>query len=454
MVHIKTDDGVERKRRSTSVLRFLKKALIPTGLVAISILSVGINVARHQQLSPIDEYVYLDYVARVFDDGPVRMGEMTGNVARSYISCEGVAGYGVSNPSACTSQDFSENANYPYGGKTSADIYTPAYFVVAAAFGKSFSSIFGTDILFGARMTGALWLALATLLLYWTMRKLSFSVWLSLIPPALLIGSISTWWSNTFISTDATSTFAGALLLAALINFYRRPNFWILPVASVFVTLLKFQNLMAVVLSVLVILIFGLRNTSPTNFRNAAIPSKKLVSAVALLSVIGSVLSELIWMTVRKSIAVGTLADQGVATPLGWRSLVAESTKFLDGLTHGVPGFPPQNSIVLASQSALLWLVIGGAFAATVVQERGALLRISSHVWLLIMLIAGPALAIANQFASGFYFSLPSRYALSLLPMGLVLIPGGLASNRIWRVVLYTFAVASLALPFIAGQPF
>jgi hypothetical protein len=60
-----------------------------------SLALVGTQVSQSEPFSPIDEYVYFDYVAKVPSQILVVSGEMTGPEAREEISCRGVMIYGT-----------------------------------------------------------------------------------------------------------------------------------------------------------------------------------------------------------------------------------------------------------------------------------------------------------------------------------------------------------------------
>ena len=119
---------------------------------------VSANVVQQKQISPFDEYVYLDYLSKVPTQGFVRSGEETGDLARQEISCRGVQTYGLYGTS-CDIGAASPDETFPYSGQTGADIYTPAYFAVTWVLAQPLVWT-GVSLLDAGRLVGAVWLFL------------------------------------------------------------------------------------------------------------------------------------------------------------------------------------------------------------------------------------------------------------------------------------------------------
>ena len=418
--------------------------VIPMLLLIISGFFVSTNVFQHTQISPIDEYVYLDYTAQVFEVGILPQGSQTGDVARNYISCLGVAGYGDFNPEACNSGNYSEKDKYPYSGKSSADIYPPVYFWVAAAFANTLKTFAGIDFLAGARLSGIFWLGVSAVMLYYSLRKLQVPRITGFSASIILICSIPAWWSNTFISTDASALFVGSIGFYGLISFLQgswKP--WHLLLFSVVATLLKFQNIMVLGFLSLAIAI------SPTikenylekySFKHLK-PKKAILTAIYILS--SALITQMSFLLLRKVMAIGPIAQQGVIGELTIGAILSESTKFISGITWGSssPETLPATAAVIATITS--WIIIGGTVAASISERRIGFISFLGSIWILVAMISAPLLGIAIQFMAGPYFSLPARYGLSLLPIGLAISVITLGSNRYWRYLISAFAVFS-----------
>ena len=168
--------------------KLLKVLAAPLLLLVASIAFVSTN-ANHEQMSPWDEYVYIDYLSKVPEQGLVHQGEMTGDLARQYYSCVGVGVFGTIAPDNCSTGDYDQDSDYPFDGKTSAESYTPLYFTITWIAAQPFVWITGGDIVLGGRLAGSLWLAGAAIMLYLGMKRLSISL-PARFGAALLLNSI------------------------------------------------------------------------------------------------------------------------------------------------------------------------------------------------------------------------------------------------------------------------
>lgn len=410
--------------------------------MVITGLFVGTNVAQHEQISPIDEYVYLDYTAQVFDVGILPQGSQTGDVARNYISCLGVSGYGKFNPEACNSGDYSNKDQYPYSGKSSADIYPPFYFWVAAASANSLKTVANLDFLTGARLSGFFWLSASALLAYFSLRKLKVSKIMSFSAGVILVTSLPAWWSNTFISTDATAMFAGSISFFGFLSFAQgKWKTWHLILLSVLLTLLKFQNIMAVGFLALMILLLPL--TAKNVLDNFEIKQQKFksVAFTAISILLSALTAQILFLLLRKSMAIGPIAQQGVQGKLTVGSLIAETTKFISGMTWGSSSSETLPSVAVVSAIITGWILIGGTVAASVSQNKFGMRVALGYAWIAVAMISAPLLGIAIQVMAGPYFSLPARYGLSLFPIGLIIAIMSFDKFKIWKIAISLFTI-------------
>lgn len=403
-------------------------------LLLASVLVGLVHVPQHQAISPIDEFVYIDYLAKVAEQGAVARGEETGELAREEFACEGVRHWFAPNEELCASGSFEEDDLYPFGGKTSADLYSPVYFYVTWAVSQPFQWL-GMDFIDAGRASGVVWLGAALVLLYASMRRLNVRPLLALGLGLLVAGSLPVYWSHTYVSTDATALFAGALLLLlALEHLSTGRRWWMLPIAAAFVTLLKLQNLMAVagVAVLFVILAARAAFSSESAFpARVSLFLRHRLTLTAVATIAAALLAQVVWTVIRAAIAVGPAPDQLVAEPFGLRSVLVEMSKFFPGPMEGAT-----DAAMLGQQGTVI-AVIGMALAAAGVLGMAAVgARDSVGTWLAVAVVAaavaaGPALAVANIAVSGFYFSLPARYGMSLIPMfiacaGMLFSPGRL----------------------------
>ncbi len=183
------------------LLRWAKKSWVPIVLVAAALISGGLVTASHSnQLAPFDEWVYLDYTLKIPTQGVVRQGEYIGHEGLVAMACYGDA-FGPRGEPCNNVQDI--NANYPQQGKTSADIYTPLYFAVTWGLGKAIQFFTGAEFLIAARATGIFWLVGGILVFYKLLTLLKVKKVVTLGLGLALIAAPTTFWANTYISTDA-----------------------------------------------------------------------------------------------------------------------------------------------------------------------------------------------------------------------------------------------------------
>lgn len=441
--------------RSWSAVRRL---LIPFLLIVASIAFVAANVPTHNQVSPYDEYVYIDYLAKFPQQGVVVTGEETGEFARNVIACHGVAGYGLFNPESCDTSDHDDDEAYPFNGKTSADLYTPLYFGITWVAAQPFLWFSDMDLVEAGRMSGWIWLASGSILLFYALRRLQVSNLAAGASSLLLIASVPAWWSATFISTDASAFTAGAALLFLGIRFAQTARGgWLLALASALAVALKLQNYMAVVAAAIFLLLQHLGRVREERRSALGSPPQTMGGGRLFTAVGGMLLIPIIvqglWVLIRSSIAVSEFPDQLVAVPFTFESVIIESLKFFGQI--GLASTVPESSTVAWTLATIAtWLIVSGILGAIAVEQHFGIRYSLALATLVTMLVAGPALALVNLLFQGFYFPLPTRYGLSLLPFALALAATLFDKKKETRIALLLIAgvtfVAALT-PYFPG---
>jgi hypothetical protein len=408
----------EPKTQSFSIMDWL----ICLGLVLASLVVAVVHVPQHEQISPIDEFVYIDYLAKVSTEGVVERGEETGAYAREYFACHGVSMYTEAQPALCSGSNFDEDSLYPFNGVTSADLYTPLYFGTTWFLAQPIQLAGVQDLTEAGRYVGSIWLAIALTFLFAALRRIGISRWVGLGLGLLIAGSLPAYWSHTFVSTDATALPAGAIMLYLAVVFMQTRRFgWLLIGAAAIVTLFKLQNLTAVAAVALTLAICtGIEMAGRSDLRikeKVFLGLKDSRTIVAVGAVGAGVFVQAVWTVVRSLIAVGPAPDQLVSQPIGFRALVAEMFKFFPNAVNGAtaPASLGVNGVIVASLFAII--ATAGVLGLIVSGEKRSLGFSLAAATLVVSLVAGPALAVANLATSGFYFSLPSRYGLALVPI-------------------------------------
>lgn len=427
--------------------------------VSLALASLGlvlVHVPQHATVSPIDEYVYIDYLAKVPTSLIVREGEETGTYARQYLSCHGVRTIGYYPEAMCTNPTSSQEERLPNEGYTSADLYTPLYFGATWAMAQPLKFLGVDDLTMAGRYTGWTWLAGAGIFLYIALRRLKVPAPVGAGAALLMIGSLPAYWSNTYISTDASALFAGAIMFFAATSLIHptRRRMILFVIFAVVVALLKLQNLMSVGAAALFLLVLSASAAAGANGRwNDRILHfvRNRITWGAIGAVVAAALAQGIWVILRSALAVGEFPDQGVSAPFGKMAFLREMLNFFPGVSIGALNPEPFGVWAVLSYSLLAWVIVAGVLGLLASSRRGSIgeaLAIASFV---VALAAAPLLAIANIAVSGYYFVLPARYGMSLIPFFLGCAALLFARKRWIRYVIPIIGavsyVAILAIP-------
>jgi hypothetical protein len=390
---------------------------LPCLLLALAAVLVAVvHIPQHDKISPIDEYAYIDYVAKVPDQLVVRQGEATGDFSRRYLLCHGVAVFPNYNPDVvgCTAAGSTVNDDgFPHGGHVTTDIYTPLYFVTAWTVSKALSP-FGVDLVDGARASGALWLALAAILLYLGAIRLGANRPTAGALSLLMVASPMAFWSNTYVSTDGTVLFAGALMLFVGVGVVQgRHGPLPFAAAATLVMLLKLQNFIAVGALVLVFALILLSRVRNAEDRKSLIGDRLLKAGV--LAVLFAVLAEGVWLAIRAALSVGPTPDQGVSSPWSPLRVLIDATAFFPNSVDIV------NTAADPGQLLVVWLmklvVVGGVAAAVLRPGKLDLVGQVALSSFVMAVLSGPVLATLFQVFSGTYVVPVTRYGAALTPL-------------------------------------
>lgn len=451
--------------RLSRVRRTIVRHWVPLILVFASLL-MGFTVTAHHSsaLSPIDEWVYSDYLNKLPDQLFIPRGQPIGAEALGQMACTGVREYGPMGP-PCGSDYRANLDKFPQHGISSADGYTPLYFVVTWVVAKAIQVVTHVPLLQAARFTGAFWLAGGILLFYWLLRLLRIRPVIALGLGLAVIASPFAWWTYTFVSTDAPVFAFGAFLMIAAIKFVRgKWHGWWLPLLSIVATLFKITDILAVALVALFLaleFIFG--RVRDRSWRRGFEWKQALAArgddgllVIAVVSMVAGVLAEAGWLVVRSAIAVGPAADQGVTGAMSLKDLGSQLINFLpDTITSNVHitgrtalGLPIPPFIV----EPLSWLCVAGVVASICLYTWR---RANSPLVYAIAVSAiffAPMLAIALS-VQGTYFPIPPRYGAALLP-GFLVAAALIIRNRISAVLIVAYPIVLLGIVLLSSPIF
>jgi len=438
-------------------------------VLAASVGVAGVTTLLHgPAMSPIDEWVYTDYLDRVPTDGIIRKGDYIEPPALERVACDGVVSYGkLGPPCGSNSTDVSQ---YPFMGQQTADLYTPAFFWVTWLAGFVIWKILPVELLTAWRLTGTLWLG-ATLVAMWRLfRAWRLSSFAFSSVSMLLVGSTYTYWTYSYVSTDAPAALFGAVMLLKVTQWMRGASSpWVLVGLSVLAVIFKAANVLAVGMVVAIMLFHGISQwlarrpgSARTTVGPAAAlsgdkagPRRHLLWASVIAGAAGVV--QVGWIIINRAIALGKAPGQGVETESPPRRILALTTRFLQetiSSNHAVVG--GEGVITLIELAFLLpqtWILVAGVVGSVLLLRRRDRVEEPDR-WAMVLgigvssVLAAPALAILVIVSTGAYYDLPPRYGGMLLP-GFMLLAGFILKGRLIAVGVLTYAVG-LALYLVS----
>jgi hypothetical protein len=427
---------------------------------------MGFTVTSHHSkaLSPVDEWVYADYLYKLPQQVFIPRGQAIGPEALKLMACTGVREYGAMGP-ACGS-DYAANLDkFPQGGISSADGYTPLYFVITWAGAKAIQLVTQTSIVEAARYTGAFWLAGGMILFAWMLRLFRIRPVIILGLGLAVIASPFAWWTYTFISTDAPVFALGALLVIAAIKFVRGEwSGWWLPLIAGVATLFKITSILAVLLVALYLVLEFVRRRTRERPRSTGFEWRKSIVGrgdesfvvVAVSAAVAALVAEVAWLALRAAIAVGPAANQGVTGRMSLKDLGSQFVNFLPQTIISNVNITGRTTLGLSIQpfivEPLAWITIAGVVGAVAIhtwRRPNAPLVYSIAA---LAILGAPLLAIALSL-QGTYFPIPPRYGAALLP-SFLLAAGLIVKSRVSRVLLVTYSVAVLGVILVFARNF
>jgi hypothetical protein len=264
------------------------------------------------------------------------------------------------------------------------------------------------------------------------------------------------YWTYTYVSTDAPAVLIGALLLLLTTRYLRGEiRGWGIVAVAVVGATFKITNLLGVGMVALVLLVAALSRAHDGRWSFRGSPVRMLLTAVAAL--FGGIAVQAGWLAISRATAVSTEGayQTGVTQPLTAQELLSQVVNFLPWtIASNVPVaggtgwvFPlPGYAIV-----PLTWLCIAGVLGALMRLRKVGTDRSAVIVGVAVAsVLAGPALALAMQIFLSSYFPLPSRYGASLLP-GFLLLAGTLLRSR-WMSGFIVAYGAGLAAAQVYGS--
>jgi len=408
--------------------------------------SGAITVLHDETASPVDELVYIDYTYKTLSQGMVFEGEQFGVDVAQLVACEGVFPFGTLGQECGSGEVLPESM--PNEGYTTGAPYTPVYFWITRVLGDGIQFLTGLPQVTSWRLTGSFWLAAGILVFTSLLSRWRVPQRTTLVLGALFIVSPYSWWTYTYLSTDVTAFFFGAVMLwlATEVAASRRSPWWFLPLALAAVTF-KITNLLAFGLVGLFFLVDGISRALAQRRESASIRPQWRAQVNLWAALVASAIAgfgfQLLWLRLLPLLAVSDVrADQGVSLPL---DLMTFAKLFTVGpgaaISHNPLGGINGAELLSVMATPLSWLSIAAVFGSLMVlrwnAQRGPIIWATA----LSTVLALPLLGLTFSLVTGSYFNLPGRYAASLIP-AVLLLAGFMLKNRFTMTVLAAYAGA------------
>ncbi|QOR48298.1 hypothetical protein INS90_03180 [Trueperella pecoris] len=370
------------------------------------------------QMSPIDEGTYLDVIYKFPDDLVAQRGEFFGPEIREKFACDGNHLFGKAGP-ACGA-DYSNPNDFPQGGKTTADAYTPVFFWIAGIVSRILQFV-GIDLTTGARLAMILFGVAAVVLTYRVMRMLNVPIVVGYSVLTLAMMSPVFWWMYGFVSTDASVPVFGALALLVTVGYLqgKMSIWWLVPVAAVGM-FFKITTFLGIGLAALIVILYA----AVSNVSERAIPdiasSRQLTTRAWLIPGVVSVFAGLLtfagWEILRRLIAVGDSPGQGLAMiRTSFNELIFQTQLVFRSLVDADYGESATMPLGFLIARFLGFLVIAGVIGMMLRKPESRLEFSLTWATGIASVLFLPVLFVALRLGV-VGFSLPPRYALAILP--------------------------------------
>jgi hypothetical protein len=458
------EEGIDKAPPLRNFRAWLKFRWVPVVLTIIALVTMGTTIAGHSKaMSPIDEWVYLDYLQKVPTQGFVRLGEPLSQESLGYMACYGQVFFGRDKGLECDGSY--DRMQFPQLGTTSAQIYTPIFFAPTSYVGYAIHFITGIDLIMSWRLASSLWLVAGLLAFLMVLRLFKVPNLVQFMSGILIMGAPLSYMMFSYVSTDAPALLCGSLLLYFGVRFLRGTSpGWPLLVVAATSAATKGTFILGVALVALIIIVeWIIRAVDATRDRQdnrsfvrhlLAPPQRRLpLWAIALLAAAAFV--NVVWINLIKVLAYGPGVDQGVASDLTVVELLRQSTSFVFNVMStkfGVNGPMGLDAVPVPTFAAApySWILVAGllgGFWALTKQNKFRSLIIGTAI---AVLTFGPLLALIIRYSTGFYFPFGPRYAAILIPV-LMLIVAIQIRNKWSTWILLSFGLVTLACQPIAS---
>ena len=294
----------QRSALRTTVGRVLLLLLITTAATAGL---VGYQVTHSRSLSPVDEFTYVDYLAKV-DTGHfiIGRGEQLGLYASNAIACRGILPIVPPRPSVCNA-----GKGYLYPARNTADIDPPTYYVLTDIGARAFLAVGVThDLVNAGRLVGMLWGGAGLAAVFWLCLLLGASRTSSALVCAIGLSTSGFFRPWSHITPHASDVLIGALVSVAVLLWVRRrvPG-WLLVLVGAAPAMFKASDVTVIAAAVVFLLALALWPGFGTAAGQGRLRSRRELVLGSATILAGLAAATLVWLLVREHYALSAVND-------------------------------------------------------------------------------------------------------------------------------------------------
>jgi len=268
---------------------------------------VSYQVGHSRSLSPVDEFTYVDYLAKV-DAGHliIGRGEHLGPYASNAIACRGILPSVAPRPTVCDS-----HSGHLYPARNTADIDPPTYYVLTDVGARALMAVGVTrDLVDAGRLVGIFWGGAALAAVFWLCLLLGASRTSGALVCAAALTTTGFWKSWTHVTPHASDVLIGALVSVAVLLWVRReaPG-WLLLLVGAAPVMFKASDVTVIAAVIVFLLALALWPGFGTDAGQRRLRSRRELLLGTAMIVAGLAAATLLWLLVRGHYSLSAVND-------------------------------------------------------------------------------------------------------------------------------------------------
>jgi len=268
---------------------------------------VSYQVVHSRSLSPVDEFTYVDSLAKVHTGHfVIGRGEQLGLYVSNAIACRGILPFVAPRPTVCDS-----HSGYLYPARNTADIDPPTYYAMTDVGARALMAVGVTrDLVNAGRLVGIFWGGAGLAAVFWLCLLLGASRTSSALVCAVALATAGSWnpWSQ--VTPHASDVLIGALVsIAVLLWARRRAPGWLLLMVGAVPVMFKASNVTVIAAVLVFLLALALWPGFGTAADQRRLRSRRELLLGAAMIVAGLAVATVGWLLVRDHYSLSTVND-------------------------------------------------------------------------------------------------------------------------------------------------